>query len=270
MPEYLAPGVYVEESAEGPTPIPGVPTSTVSIDAARRLVAAMRPVIDEMQPGWHDFNHSDPGVTLIELFAFLTESLLYRPGPESIERRKAVRRFADNMTTAEGACTTGGGTLKRPHYFAGKLLDAATLQTEQDYHREKRRRHNRYLHGCGIVCGLGVHVDAPSETGSTRIVIEPGYALDANGDDVAIATCVRIDLPHKGEAVFVSIGPWDHPCAAVPAPAGEIESGCIEEACLIAFAADVTPPALAIARLLRSSGSWAVDAAFRPPRTQSA
>ena len=29
-------------------------------------------------PGWTNFNRSDPGVTMIELFAFLTESLLYR------------------------------------------------------------------------------------------------------------------------------------------------------------------------------------------------
>lgn len=29
-------------------------------------------------PEWTNFNHSDPGVTLVQLFAFLTESLLYR------------------------------------------------------------------------------------------------------------------------------------------------------------------------------------------------
>src|SRR5919199_1929935 len=29
-------------------------------------------------PEWTNFNRSDPGVTLIEIFAFLTESLLYR------------------------------------------------------------------------------------------------------------------------------------------------------------------------------------------------
>src|SRR6185295_3173495 len=29
-------------------------------------------------PEWTNFNSSDPGVTLIEVFAFLTESLLYR------------------------------------------------------------------------------------------------------------------------------------------------------------------------------------------------
>src|SRR5262249_55946335 len=29
-------------------------------------------------PEWTNFNHSDPGVTLVQLFAFLTENLLYR------------------------------------------------------------------------------------------------------------------------------------------------------------------------------------------------
>ena len=29
-------------------------------------------------PEWTNFNNSDPGVTLVQLFAFLTENLLYR------------------------------------------------------------------------------------------------------------------------------------------------------------------------------------------------
>ena len=29
-------------------------------------------------PEWTNFNKSDPGITLIEIFAFLTETLLYR------------------------------------------------------------------------------------------------------------------------------------------------------------------------------------------------
>src|SRR3954463_1406610 len=29
-------------------------------------------------PEWTNFNHSDPGVTLVQLFAFLTENLIYR------------------------------------------------------------------------------------------------------------------------------------------------------------------------------------------------
>ena len=41
-------------------------------------------------PEWTNFNHSDPGVTLIEVFAFLTESLLYR-GNQIPERNR--RKF---------------------------------------------------------------------------------------------------------------------------------------------------------------------------------
>ena len=39
-------------------------------------------------PEWTNFNRSDPGVTLIELFAFLTESILYRANqiPERYRR----------------------------------------------------------------------------------------------------------------------------------------------------------------------------------------
>src|SRR5947208_16926376 len=40
-------------------------------------------------PEWTNFNESDPGVTLLELFAFLTENLLYRSNqiPERNRRK---------------------------------------------------------------------------------------------------------------------------------------------------------------------------------------
>src|SRR3954454_6645954 len=40
-------------------------------------------------PEWTNFNRSDPGVTLIELFAFLTESLLYRANQMPERNRRA-------------------------------------------------------------------------------------------------------------------------------------------------------------------------------------
>lgn len=42
------------------------------------LVAEALAVIDRTCPGWTDRSPSDPGITLVELFAFLTENLLYR------------------------------------------------------------------------------------------------------------------------------------------------------------------------------------------------
>src|SRR5580693_3229538 len=60
-------------------------------------------------PEWTNFNHSDPGVTLIELFAFLTESLLYRANqiPERNRKRflQLLRIPLQTATPARGLVT---------------------------------------------------------------------------------------------------------------------------------------------------------------------
>src|SRR5512143_1190019 len=55
-------------------------------------------------PEWTNFNRSDPGVTLIEVFAFLTETLLYRANqiPER-NRKKFLQLLRIPLQTAEAA-----------------------------------------------------------------------------------------------------------------------------------------------------------------------
>src|SRR6266852_1672660 len=55
-------------------------------------------------PEWTNFNKSDPGVTLIELFAFLTENLLYRANqiPER-NRRKFLQLLGVPLLPASSA-----------------------------------------------------------------------------------------------------------------------------------------------------------------------
>ena len=55
-------------------------------------------------PEWTNFNRSDPGVTLIELFAFLTENLLYRSNqiPER-NRRKFLQLLGVPLQPASSA-----------------------------------------------------------------------------------------------------------------------------------------------------------------------
>lgn len=55
-------------------------------------------------PEWTNFNKSDPGVTLVEVFAFLTESLLYRAAqiPER-NRRKFLKLLGVPLTPATAA-----------------------------------------------------------------------------------------------------------------------------------------------------------------------
>src|SRR4051794_9032370 len=43
-----------------------------------QLVAEVKARIPVHTPEWTNFNDSDPGMTLVQLFAFLTENLLYR------------------------------------------------------------------------------------------------------------------------------------------------------------------------------------------------
>ena len=46
------------------------------------------------------------------------------------------------------------GALQRPRYAAGSSLAAHDLRTEQRYRLQRLRRHHRYLHGWGVICGL--------------------------------------------------------------------------------------------------------------------
>jgi hypothetical protein len=265
MPEYLAPGVYLEESDAGVTPIPGVSTSTIDIETARALVSAIESVIKRAQPGWTSFNDADPGIALIQLFAWVAEGLLYRSSADTERRRKAVLSAVAEVAASAHACAIERETLRRPNYFFGKLLGAADLQLEQEYHLQKHRRHNRHLHGFGIVSGLEVRVDTSADSDEDRIVVEPGYAIDSCGEEIAIPESVRLALPADGDAVYVTLRHWDHPCAMSPGQHA-LDAACIEEACVIAIARDLLPSALAIARLACVDGRWTVDAAFVPPR----
>src|SRR5262245_39517142 len=190
MPEYLAPGGYLEEYDADPQPIPGVSTS-IDDATARGLIERFE---DLLPPDWTGFNESDPGVTLVNLFAFLTENLLYQANAITDPRRQAALR--------EIPLALSCGPLVRPRYFEGQLLDASTLEAEQNYHRNTLRRHNLALHGFGVVGGLGVHVEEGSN--GPCVVVDPGYAIDPRGEELAISRRVVLCLPTAASEAFVS------------------------------------------------------------------
>ncbi len=268
MPEYLAPGVYLEEVEASVTPIPGVSTSTVDIETARALLVAVEPIIKRVQPDWTGSNDSDPGVALVQLFAFVAESLIYRQDSGDRRQLDAVLRAVRDVARAAD-CAAEHATLKRPTFFDGQLLDAASLRREQQYHLAKHRRHNLNVHGFGIVSGLEVSVDTSDDSAGGRVVVEPGYGIDRCGEEVGLCDRVRIPLPASGDEAFVSLRHWEHPCAQSPAQSHDPVASCIEEACLVALGAGVPSSALAVARLVRSDGRWAIDTSFVAPRAES-
>jgi hypothetical protein len=266
MPRYQHPGVYIEEYDDFAKPIPGVSTRIDDV-TFRSLVAELHALVRRTQPDWTDFNESDPGITLLELLAWLSELAAGNFDAIPERGRLAAVRAAGMLAALSGPCGhVGGAGLKRPSFFAGQLLDAESLQAEVDYFREKLRRHNRELHGFGVVHGLGVRVEGTAEAPDGRIHVEPGYALDPCGDEIVLAPGAVIALPHAGKQLFVSLRYWDRPCSPEPSPAGNQTPARIEEACVVSVTDAVPDRAVAVARLVRPENRWRVDPGFAPRR----
>jgi hypothetical protein len=88
-------------------------------------------------------------------------------------------------------------TLERVNYFPRQLLTVDDMVTERDYMLQKLRRHNRYLHGWGVVCGLEVKAAATAQK-PWQVRISAGYALGPYGDEIHVAQAVFLDLEKCG------------------------------------------------------------------------
>ena len=124
-----------------------------------------------------------------------------------------------SSTVSANAAPTSAG--ERTRFYPRQLVSAADLTQDQLYFREKMRRHNRMLHGWGIVCGAEVR--ASKKAGS--VDVNTGYVLGPFGDEIVIDDVVTVDLSAQnadGDALngCVPPDPW---CAdvRVARPAGQ-------------------------------------------------
>jgi hypothetical protein len=90
-------------------------------------------------------------------------------------------------------CPVCSAPLDRTRYFPRQLLTAEDMRVEQEYFRQKLRRHNLYLHGWGIVCGLSV-IPKPVPGVPLNVTIASGYALSPQGDEIFVPMDVQFDL----------------------------------------------------------------------------
>ena len=81
--------------------------------------------------------------------------------------------------------------IKRARYFHGMLMTDRDFKEEQLYHNKKRKLLNQMLHGWGVVCGLKVKTTTPA---GPNIIVEPGLALDCNGNEILVCEEQTIDL----------------------------------------------------------------------------
>jgi phage tail sheath protein FI len=112
MPTYQYPAVYVAEVEAQVRPIEGVSTSTAAL-LGPDCLAHLRARIERLPPNWTDAKRGDPGIALLELVAWISESLLYRGGrmPES-SCAVAVQGCGHVAAVAAGMSLTQGQRLK--------------------------------------------------------------------------------------------------------------------------------------------------------------
>lgn len=192
---------------------------------------------------------------------------------------------------------------ERSRFVSGELLTPEDFEREQQYVREKLRRHNRTLHGFGIVTGLRVKTD------SGQIVVEPGLALDCEGNEILIETPQNISLTllaSSSDELSLDASSSGALSKALPSSASspDVSQKALSSSesppvdwhtayLNVRFVEDITesfvlefarkncnrghrhlrarwlacgqPHALTIAKLRRRSHGWTVDRGYRPP-----
>ncbi len=127
----------------------------------------------------------------------------------------------NTTSTCCGSATTSceSTIAELPRYYPRQLITPDDLTLEQNYFRDRMRRHNRLLHGWGVVCGaLVCPVTTKDANGVTslspwQVQVQQGYVLGPYGDEI-ILDCVRtVDLRTSGVS-----GVTGDPCVDVPDP----------------------------------------------------
>ena len=129
MPEYLYPGVYVEEYGGG-TSIEGVATGTASVALIEELSAVMSPPRSAMD-GRHGKRPGRHAAAAVRIFIGI--GAVSRSEHAQSGRKAAARASAHWLASLPAVPTVASACkpLRRPSFFFGRLLDAATLAQEQ-------------------------------------------------------------------------------------------------------------------------------------------
>ena len=235
--------------------------------------------LTRVAPGWTDAGAHDPGVTVLDLLAYVLTELQSRSNALDPQARLLAQRVAERATalaTAQDGADAADA-LQRVNYFSGMLLGVDDFQVEQNYFRTRLNRHNRLLHGSGIADGLAVTVeDSANGSNGPQVTIAPGFALDRHGNEICVDKPATLTLPAQGAALFVQVSYTEQPCGLTPladgnppdANTGEptAQATRIAETFSAALAVEPAADAVVVARLRQVRGRWRVDRGFKAVR----
>ena len=147
--------------------------------------------------------------------------------------------------------------------------------SEQDHIGQKTRRRNRVLHGAGVVTGL--HVTLERTGSNARVVIAPGLAFNARGEEIEVSVSTALPLPAQDKALLVLIHHAEQPCRPLPAlatdptadPQAQVHFSRITETFRATLAPSTDHTAIALARLNFSRGRWTLDRKFKAAKVRA-
>lgn len=96
--------------------------------------------------------------------------------------------------------------LERIQFFNGERLFASDLQALESFNREMRWLHNLSLHQAGVGSGFSV----TGNVGDRQVIITPGYAIDAEGEEIILTQQLTLPIPSvadngSGGSVFYDL-----------------------------------------------------------------
>ncbi len=236
------------------------------------LARDLQRALTRVAPEWTDTGPHDPGISVLELLAFVLDELQSRSNALDPQARMLALRVAERASALATAWATApdhsdcAGALQRVNYVSGMLLGVDDFRVEQDYFRTRLNRHNRMLHGSGIVDGLAVTVEAGSQ-----VTLAPGFALDRHGNEICVDAAVVLVLPALGAALFVQLSYAEQASGLAPVLEGSpldttAQATRITETFSASLAAEPAADAVVVARLRQVRGRWRVDKSFKALR----
>lgn len=90
------------------------------------------------------------------------------------------------------ACGKGVGTIERPLYTPGLLLEDEDLTSGVNYTRRLTQLLFSSLFGCGVICGLKVHAEAICGGHKLSVKIDKGLGLDCFGNPIEVSSPVEL------------------------------------------------------------------------------
>lgn len=165
---------------------------------------------------------------------------------------------------------------KRVNFFTGMVLGVEEFTQEFDYLRDRMRWLARELLGRGTVSGLQVST-APEDDARESIRVNPGLAVDGQGNLIQLHSPVHCPPPDRGTSAYLVLQWAERETDPVPiSGAGGDEQQSmpsrVEELAVLRYETGLKTArqsGVILARLTKARKLWKIDKTFRVRRRKA-